>query len=227
MRNILVVGGSKGIGKAIVAQLADKHKVINFSRTSPEFEHPNLTNFQVDVLADDLPELESLDGVVYCPGTINLRPFSRLDRDAFLEDFEINVLGAVRCFHKYERVLKKGENPSVVMFSTVASHMGMPFHSSVAVSKSGVEGLVMSLAAEWAPRIRVNAIAPTITDTTLAQGILRNDAMRDKMNERHPLKKILDPAEVADLALYLLSNKAASLSGQIFKMDCGMLSVRV
>ena len=227
MKNILIIGGTKGIGKSILTQLLEQHKVVNFSRSSPQLEHANLKSFQLDILVDDLPELDPLDGLVYCPGTINLKPFSRLNRDAFLKDFEINVLGAVRCLHAYEKNLKKGETPSVVMFSTVASQMGMPFHSSVAVSKSGVEGLMMSLAAEWAPGIRVNAIAPTITDTTLAQGILRNEAMREKMNERHPLKKILNPIEVANLAIYLLSSKASSMTGQVFNMDCGMLSVRV
>ena len=227
MKTILVIGGSKGIGKSIVMQLLDKHKVINFSRSSPDFEHANLKSFQLDVIVDNLPELSSLDGLIYCPGTINLKPFSRLDKNSFLQDFEINVLGAVRCLKAYESVLKKSESASIVMFSTVASQLGMPFHSSVAVSKSGVEGLVKSLAAEWVPRIRVNAIAPTITDTTLAKGILRNETMREKMNDRHPLRKILDPAEVAHFATYLISSKAASMTGQVFNMDCGILSIRV
>ena len=170
---------------------------------------------------------EEVDGLVYCPGTINLKPFSRLTDEDFRSDFDINVMGAVRVLQRYEKILKKSDQGSVVLFSTVAAEMGMTFHSSVAVSKAGVEGLTKSLAAEWVPRIRVNAIAPTITDTSLAEKILRNDAMREKMKERHPLKRILDPSEVAELCVYLLSDGSASITGQVLKLDAGMLSVKV
>ena len=227
MRTILVVGGSKGIGREIVRRQLKSNKVISFSRSASELEHENLINYQLDVTCDDLPDLEKIDGLVYCPGSINLKPFTRLSREDYLADFEINVLGAIRVLKEYEKLLKKGEGTSVVLFSTVASEMGMPFHSSVAVSKSGVEGLIRTLAAEWAPRIRVNAIAPTLTDTGLAAGILRSDEMREKMKERHPLKRILDPAEVAELASFLLSDGAASMTGQVLKMDAGMLSVKL
>lgn len=227
MRTILVVGGSKGIGAEIVKKLLLENKVISFSRNKSELEDDNLLNYEIDVLKDELPEIQELDSVVYCPGSINLKPFSRLTPADYLEDFEINVLGAVRVLKEYETVLKKGNNPSVVLFSTVASDMGMVFHASVAVSKSGVEGLVKSLAAEWAPNVRVNAIAPTITDTSLAQRILRNDSIREKMKDRHPLKRILQPEEVAELACYLLSPSAAALTGQVLKMDAGMVSIKV
>ncbi|MGA9270479.1 MAG: SDR family oxidoreductase [Lutimonas sp.] len=227
MRTILVVGGSKGIGREIVKKLLPDHKVISISREASDLEHERLTQIETDAIKGDLPEIEEINGLVYCPGTINLKPFSRLSDDDFLADFEINVLGAVRVLKTYEKVLKKSDQSSVVLFSTVASDMGMTFHSSVAVSKSGVEGLAKSLAAEWAPKIRVNTIAPTITDTSLASKILRNDAIREKMKERHPLKKILDPSEVAELAVYLLSTGSGSITGQVLKMDAGMLSVKV
>ena len=227
MRTILVVGGSRGIGKEIVKKLLPDNKVVSLSREASNLEHENLTQVEMDAVKGDLPVLEEVDGLVYCPGTINLKPFSRLSEEDFLSDFEINVLGAVRVLKAYEKTLKKSEHPSVVLFSTVASDMGMTFHSSVAISKSGVEGLAKSLAAEWAPRIRVNAIAPTITDTDLASNILRNEAVREKMKERHPLKKILDPTEVAELAVYLLSEGSRSITGQVLKMDAGMLSIKV
>lgn len=227
MRTILVVGGSRGIGKEVVKKLLPENKVVSISREASDLDHVNLTQIEMDAVKGELPEMEEVDGLVYCPGTINLKPFSRLTEEDFLNDFEINVLGAVRVLKAYEKNLKKSAQASVVLFSTVASDMGMTFHSSVAISKSGVEGLAKSLAAEWAPKIRVNVIAPTITDTTLASKILRNDAIREKMKERHPLKKILDPTEVAELAVYLLSNGSRSITGQVLKMDAGMLSIKV
>jgi NAD(P)-dependent dehydrogenase (short-subunit alcohol dehydrogenase family) len=165
--------------------------------------------------------------LVYCPGSINLKPISRLSLDDFRADFEINVLGAVKSVQKYLPQLKKGENPSILLFSTVASKLGMPFHASVATSKSGVEGLVKSMGAELAPIIRVNAIAPTVTNTDLASKLLRNERMIENITERHPLKRFLNPEEVAATAAFLLSDNAASFSGQIFEMDCGIVSFKI
>ena len=144
----------------------------------------------------------------------------------FKNDYEINFLGAVKSIQKYLPNLKEGTNPNILLFSTVASKLGMPFHSSVASVKSAIEGLVKSLAAEYAPAIRVNAIAPTVTDTTLASKFLRNDRQKEQMIERHPLKKYLNPQEVASMAAFLISNKAASMSGQIFEMDCGITTFK-
>lgn len=227
MKTIIVVGGSKGIGNAIVKTLLPSHKVINLSRTQPEASHENLTHYNIDIINDELPDLESADGLVYCPGSINLKPINRLSLDDFKNDFEINVLGAVRAIQQYLKILKNGNKPSIVLFSTVAAKLGMPFHASVAASKSAVEGLTKSLGAELAPTIRVNAIAPTVTDTELASKLLRNERMIENMNERHPLKSYLQPQEVADMATFLLSEKAASLSGQIFEMDYGIVSFKI
>lgn len=227
MSTIIVVGGSKGIGNAIVTSLLSSHNIINISRTEPEVSHNNLTHYSCDVLNDELPNIEAADGLVYCPGSINLKPISRLSIDDFKNDFEINVLGAVKVIQKYLPILKNGNKPSILLFSTVASKLGMPFHASVAASKSAVEGLTKSLGAELAPTIRVNAIAPTVTNTDLASKLLRNERMIENMNERHPLKKYLEPQEVADMATFLLSEKAASLSGQIFEMDCGIVSFKL
>lgn len=124
-------------------------------------------------------------------------------------------------------VLKKGTHPSVLLFSTVATKLGMPYHASIATSKSGVEGLVKSLGAEFAPNIRFNAIAPTVTDTELASKLLRNEKMIENITERHPLKKFLNPKEVAGMAAFLLSDKASSISGQIFEMDCGIVTFKI
>lgn len=227
MKTIIVIGGSKGIGKATIHKLLDHSKVINISRSVPEYEHANLTHFSCDVTTDELPEIESADALVYCPGSINLKPISRLSIDDFKNDFEINVLGAVKAIQKYLSILKNGDKPAIVLFSTVAAKLGMPFHASIATSKSGVEGLVKSLGAELAPTIRINAIAPTVTNTDLASKLLRNDKMIENITDRHPLKKLLNPEEVADMAEFLLSEKAASLSGQVFEMDCGIVSFKI
>ena len=227
MKTIVIVGGSKGIGNAILNSLVHTHKIINISRTSPQLSHPNLVHYTCDILKDELPKIESLDGLVYCPGSINLKPISRLSLDDFKNDFEINVLGAVKSIQNYLDPLKKGEKPAIVLFSTVASKLGMPFHASIATAKSGIEGLVKSLGAELAPTVRINAIAPTVTDTELASKLLRNDKMIENITERHPLKKFLNPNEVAAMAEFLLSDKAASISGQTFEMDCGIVTFKI
>jgi 3-oxoacyl-[acyl-carrier protein] reductase len=227
MKKILIIGGSKGIGNAILLQQLEKNEVHNISRNAPEISHPNLKHYELDVLKDALPDIENIDVLIYCPGSINLKPIGSLSIDDFRNDFEINVIGAVKTIQKYLPVLKKGINPSIVLFSTVAAKLGMPFHASIATAKAGVEGLVKSLGAELASVVRVNAIAPTITETTLAAGILRNDRMKENMMERHPMKNYLKPEEVAAMANYLISDDAKSISGQVFEMDYGIVTFKL
>ncbi|CAM3551454.1 SDR family NAD(P)-dependent oxidoreductase [Flavobacterium chungbukense] len=227
MEKIVVIGGSKGIGSAIVQQQLKNKQVYNISRNAPEISHSNLIHYSADVLLDTLPEIESIDSLIYCPGSINLKPILSLSADDFRNDFEINVIGAVKAIQHYLPALKKGTNPSIVLFSTVAVKLGMPYHASIAAAKGGVEGLVKSLGAELAPAIRINAIAPTITETALSASILRNDRMKENMIERHPLKNYLKPSEVAQMADYLISKAAGSISGQIFQMDYGLVSFKI
>jgi 3-oxoacyl-[acyl-carrier protein] reductase len=227
MKKILVVGGSRGIGQAIINSLVDENEIINISRTAPLQSHSNLTHFSCDILTDDLPQVDTIDTLIYCPGSINLKPISRLKLEDFRNDFEINVIGAVKAIQHYLPSLKKGNKPNILLFSTVAAKLGMPFHASIAAAKSAVEGLTKSLGAELAPIMRVNAIAPTVTDTDLASKLLRNDRMIENITERHPLKKFLKPSEVAALASFLISDKAASISGQIFELDCGIVSFKI
>ncbi|MFT4643563.1 MAG: 3-oxoacyl-[acyl-carrier protein] reductase [Candidatus Azotimanducaceae bacterium] len=227
MKNILIIGGSKGIGNALLKMLIGSHKIINISRTLPEITHENLTNYSLDVTEDELPTLDTIDGIVYCPGSINLKPFSRLKLGDFEQDFKINVLSAVKVIQFYLKNLIASESASVVLFSTVASKMGMPYHASIAASKSAVEGLTMSLAAEYATKIRFNAVAPTVTNTTLAEKLLRNDKMIESIKDRHPYKNFLEPEEVAHLAEYLLSEKSTAISGQVFPIDSGIVTVKL
>ena len=227
MKNIVIIGGSKGIGSAILLQQLESNMVYNISRNSPDITHPNLKHYSLDVLQEALPEIENIDTLIYCPGSINLKPIGSLSIDDFRNDFEINVIGAVKTIQKYLPVLKKGTNPSIVLFSTVAAKLGMPFHASIATAKAGVEGLVKSLGAELASVVRINAIAPTITETSLAAGILRNDRMKENMVERHPMKGYLKPEEVASMTNYLISDQAKSISGQVFEMDYGIVTFKI
>ena len=227
MNKILIIGGSKGIGSAILLQQLESNRVYNISRSSPDISHPNLVHFSIDVLHDELPEIEEIDSLIYCPGSINLKPILNLSIDDFRNDFEINVIGAVKVIQKYLPALKKAKKPSIVLFSTVAAKLGMPFHASIATAKAGVEGLVKSLGAELASVVRINAIAPTITETSLSASILRNDRMKENMIERHPMKNYLKPEEVAQMANYLISENAGSISGQVFEMDYGLVSFKL
>lgn len=227
MKNIVIIGGSKGIGKAIIDNLINENNIVNISRTPPLLSHNNLSHYTIDITKDELPNLQEIDSLIYCPGSINLKPINRLAIQDFQQDFEINVIGAVKTIQHFLPVLKKGKKPSILLFSTVASKLGMPYHASIAASKSAIEGLVKSLGAELAPTIRINAIAPTVTNTELASKLLRNDKVIESIKDRHPLKKFLNPEEVADMAEFLISEKASSMSGQIIQMDCGITSFKL
>jgi 3-oxoacyl-[acyl-carrier protein] reductase len=222
----LIVGSSKGIGEQIAKQIIAKgDEVIGMSR-SP---HGGVSRHYVrDILTDELPALDGvIDGIVYCPGSINLKPFRALKPDDYRNDFELNTVGAIKVLQQYLPSLQKSEGASVVLFSTVAVQTGMPFHASVAASKGAIEGLTRSLAAEWAPKIRVNCIAPSLTDTPLAARLLDSDAKRQSSEQRHPLKRIGDSNHVAAMACFLLGNDADFITGQVIKVDGGMSSIRL
>lgn len=189
-KNILIIGGSSGIGLALAEILSPINSVYIASRSRENLTNLEVTHIPYDATTQNL-EISSLpdtvDGFVYCPGSINLRPFKGLSSEAFEKDFQINVIGAVNSLKSILSNLSNSGNASVVFFSTVAVQTGMPFHSSVASSKGAIEGLTRSLAAEFAPKIRVNAIAPSLVDTPLASKFLNNETKLEKANERHPL----------------------------------------
>ena len=228
-KNFLIVGGSSGIGLALATQLheAGEHVWVA-SRNAPDLavQHLPLDVTQpVGKVLDVLPE--ALHGIAYCPGTINLKPFHRLTEEDFLQDFQVNVMGAIRILQALLPRLRKAEGASVVLFSTVAAALGMNFHSSIAISKSAVEGLAKSLAAEWATyQICVNTIAPSLTDTPLASKILTNDEKREASGKRHPLGRVGKATEVADLAYFLLAGKASWITGQTIGIDGGMATLK-
>lgn len=229
MKQYLVVGGTKGIGAATVQLLVQQgHSVSVWARNFIEIAGAQV---QVNdpVMGDlDLSALpERLDGVVYCPGSINLKPFARLTADDFLQDWQINFLGVVKTLQAVQPRLKKSEQASVVLFSTVAVSMGMPFHASIASAKGAVEGLVKSLAAEWAPHIRVNAIAPSLTNTPLASKLISTGEKMEAAAKRHPLHAIGQPDDVAAMVSFLLSPQARYMSGQVIAMDGGITSIKI
>jgi len=221
IQNQIIVGGSHGIGLEYLKK--QEGHLVNISRTDPGLS--GVTHYTADVLNDDLPDVEAADALLYFPGSINLKPFGSLSEDTFRSDFEINVMGAVKAIKRYHGLLKKSEAPSITLFSTVAVGQGMPFHASVAAAKGALEGLVRALAAEFAPKIRVNAIAVNLTDTPLAERILRNDKARQNIEERQPMKRIMNAQEVADAAHFIVHH-APGMTGQIMGLDLGLSTIR-
>lgn len=230
-KNILIIGASSGIGHALAGQLQTQGaNLFTAGRTQPEGIQSTHMPWDVTQVTavnalTQLPDV--LHGLVYCPGTINLNSFQRLTLDDYRRDFEINVLGAVGAIHANYAALKKSKSASVVLFSTVAAKLGMGMHSSVAVAKSAVEGLAKSLAAELAPfNVRVNAIAPSLTDTPLAAALLSDDNRREAGKKRHPLNRYGTPQDIASMAAYLLTDQASWITGQIIGIDGGMGSLK-
>jgi NAD(P)-dependent dehydrogenase (short-subunit alcohol dehydrogenase family) len=230
MKNYFIIGGSSGIGRALSKQLTAAGNQVygTYYKNQPNDVQPNEHFTFLDVTdenlnLDFLPE--TIDGLIYCPGSINLLPFARIKPADFIADFNLQVLGAIKVIQATLPKLKKGQVPSIVLFSTVAVQTGFNFHSQVALSKGAIEGLTKSLAAEFAPTIRVNAIAPSLTDTNLAAKLLNSDEKRLQNAQRHPLKKIGTPDNIAEVAAFLLSTQAQWITGQIIHVDGGISSI--
>jgi NAD(P)-dependent dehydrogenase (short-subunit alcohol dehydrogenase family) len=230
MKNILLIGGSYGIGLAIAQELQNDNNIFVASRTNENLAGLNVTYIPFDASTDtlDTSKLPAvIDGLVYCPGSINLRPFRGLKPEAFEADLQINFISLVKVIQAILPNLTASEQSSIVLFSSVAASMGMPFHTSVAAAKGAIEGFAKALAAEYAPKIRVNVIAPSLTDTPLADKFLNNETKQEKSAERHPLKRFGKPEDSAQMASFLLSDKSSWISGQIFHVDGGMSTLLV
>ncbi|WP_254560321.1 SDR family NAD(P)-dependent oxidoreductase [Dyadobacter diqingensis] len=231
MKNYLIIGGTKGIGLKTIELLGHDCKIYSVSRGENEDKQENIAHYQLDITKEDLSKLDPLPseihGLVYCPGSINLKPFARFSETDFLNDFHQNVLGAIRIIQFILPRLKAANGSSIVLYSTVAARLGMNFHSSVAVSKSAIEGLTRSLAAEFAPnKIRVNAIAPSLTDTPLAAPLLNTPEKIEANNKRHPLQRIGQPDDIAAMTVFLLSEQAGWITGQTLNIDGGMSTLK-
>lgn len=229
MRNILIIGGGSGVGATLVKSLKKENQIFTSYNKSLLKSETNVHPFKLDVLSEDwdlssLPD--EINGLVYCPGSINLMPFKRIKPEEFEKDYKLQVIGAIKIIQALLEPLKKGK-ASLVFFSTVAVKTGYNFHSQVASSKGALEGLAKALAAEFSPTLRVNTIAPSLTDTPLAGRLLNSPEKKAAHGEKHPLKRVGEAEDIANAAEFLLSTKSSWITGQIIHVDGGISSLRV
>lgn len=218
---ILLIGASSDIACHLYETYKSDYDFIRFSSND---EFSDVSNFNLQD-PDTYIEIEDISGIVYFPGTIVLKPFKQLGLEDFKNDYDINVLGLLKILKYYQSSLTDGS--SLIFISTVAAKLGMPFHSSISMCKASLEALAISLAAEWAPKVRVNCVAPSLVNTKLAKRFFRNDKQKEMMSERHPLKKTGKSEDISHTIEFLLSNKSNWVSGQVFNIDGGMSSLKI
>tara|TARA_B110000285_G_scaffold67540_1_gene77569 strand:+ start:2066 stop:2764 length:699 start_codon:yes stop_codon:yes gene_type:complete len=230
MRNYIIIGGSAGIGKELVSLLEEQgaNIITTYNRNKIE-DRQNVNYIKLDVLSDSLNlDLlpEEIHGLAYCPGSINLKPFHRFKDEDFVDDYKLQVLGATKIIKQLLPNLKKSQDSSILLFSTVAVQSGFTFHSQVAMSKGAIEGLTRSLAAELSPTIRVNAIAPSLTNTKLAERFLNTEEKVKLHSGNNPLNRIGQPKDIAEAAVFLLTQKSSWITGQIVHVDGGFSKIK-
>lgn len=227
-KKILLIGGSYGIGLEMTKKLSKDHQVFVASRSNEHLSSLNITHIPFDVLTEDISEKaipEQLDGFVYCPGSINLKPFKTMGMDTIQNDMEINFFALAKTVKSI--INRMNEGSSMVFLSTVAVGTGMPFHTSVAAAKGAIEGFARALAAEYAPKIRVNVVAPSLVDTPLSERLLSNDKKKELMAQRHPMKRVGKTDDIANLASFLLDSNNSWITGQVIGVDGGMSTLNV
>ena len=222
-RNYIIAGANSSIARSIIHKINDDQiNIFCLSRGDLELNKNNLYQLRINVVEDDLPENflpETIHGAIYMPGTINLKPFKRFKYQDFQKDWSINVGGATRFF---QWVLPRMSHKSAaLMFSSLAVQTGMPFHASVAMAKGAIEGLTRSLAAEYAPKIRFNALALSLTHSKMSDRFVNTDEKLERSRDRHPVQEIGNPDDIAELATFLLSEKASFITGQNIAVDGG------
>lgn len=219
---VLLVGASSGIGLALANRLvAGGSPVITAGRSDPGLGSHITYDAAVEPLPiDQLPD--ALGGMAYCPGSIDLKPLRSIKPEDLRAAFELNVVGAFSAIQACSESLKRVPGSGVVLFSTVAVSRGMPFHAVVGSAKGAVEGLARSLAAELAPIVRVNCIAPSLTRTPLAGKLLSTPDREAAGAERHPLKRVGEAQDIAAMAAFLLSREAGWITGQVVGVDGGL-----
>ena len=230
MKTYLIIGGSSGIGKATAELLVEQgHRVIATYNSKPiQAASENITAHHLDVLDDNLNLdfiTDNLDGIAYCPGAIDLKPFRAIKPQKFIDDFNLQVLGFIKVVQGLLKKLNPGA--SIVGFSTVAVQTGFNYHSLVGSSKGAIEGLVTSLAAEFAPKFRVNAIAPSLVNTPMAGTLLNSEEKIKANGERHPLKRIGTPEDIAKMTSFLLSDDSSWITGQVLHVDGGKSTINL
>tara|TARA_Y100000766_G_C18758848_1_gene532329 strand:- start:187 stop:834 length:648 start_codon:yes stop_codon:yes gene_type:complete len=215
MKKILLIGSNSDISKALIFENSTEFDFIQISSSTSAFNILDNKTF---------PEQNNVDGLVYFPGTINLKPFTNLKEDDFQRDYEINVLGLINVLQFYHKSFN--QNSSIVTISTIAASFGMPFHTSISMCKSSVEALTKSLAAEWAPKIRLNCIAPSLIATKMSERLINSELKKNKISEKHPLKKIGEISDISNMISFLLSEKSKWMTGQIIRLDGGLSNIR-
>ncbi|GAB4236874.1 MAG: SDR family oxidoreductase [Chlamydiales bacterium] len=231
-KHILVVGGSTGIGLALIHELLHEgykiHTMCRHRGEIPDDPSCHFYEFDIEGTGVKYPDIkEHFDGLVYLPGTITMKPFRSLSDQDFLHDWQLNFLGAVRVIRHYFPNLEKSEQASIVLLGSVAADQGIPFHTSISAAKGAVEAFTRSLAAEYAPKIRVNAVSPSLTETPLSEKITSNEERKEKTAKRHPMQRIGHPEDIASVIKFLLSDESSWITGQTMHSDGGLSTIKL
>ena len=236
-KNIFVFGGTGSIGKSLSKKLkSNNYDPIIISRNATELkqlsEEIGCKYIVCDVL--DIDKIKTISeeykdelcGIAYCVGSINLKPLKMTKDEDFIESFKINTLSAINAIKFNQDTLAKNTG-SILLYSTIAVKQGFTNHTVVSTAKGAIEGLTLSLAAEFAPKIKVNCIAPSLTDAKMTQKLISNDNIKKAIENMHPLPKIGSGEDFSDIGSFLLSSKNNWITGQIFHIDGGRSSLRI